>query len=138
MGFGKLSHLQINVAQQNLPFYKELFTFLEWQPLFSDAAFEAFNSEGDVSLWFVAGANGAQNDPDGAGVNHIALAADSVDAVDATVAYLGAHGVDCLFETPRHRPDFSHSEDDTYYQVMFASPDGILFEHVYTGPKQGK
>ena len=27
-------------------------------------------------------------------------------------------------ETPRHRPDFSHSESDTYYQVMFASPDG--------------
>ena len=58
-------------------------------------------------------------------------------ADDATVAYLNSHGVDCLFETPRHRPDFSHSESDTYYQVMFPSPDGILFEHVYIGPKQG-
>ena len=40
-----------------------------------------------------------------------------------------------LFETPRHRPDFAHGEDTTYYQVMFESPDRILFEIVYTGPK---
>jgi len=138
MSNGKLSHLQINVKQENLPFYKDLFTFLGWEPHFSGEGFEAFNSAGDVSLWFMAGANDAQNDPDGAGVNHIGIAAESQDAVDATVAYLRAHGVDRLFETPRHRPDFSHSETDTYYQVMFASPDGILFEHVYIGPKQGE
>ena len=41
-----------------------------------------------------------------------------------------------LFETPRHRPDFAHGEDTTYYQVMFESPDRILFEIVYTGPKE--
>jgi hypothetical protein len=40
-----------------------------------------------------------------------------------------------LFETPRHRPEFS-SEDSTYYQIMFESPDRILLEFVYTGPKQ--
>lgn len=137
MSTGKLSHLQINVKQENLPFYQELFTFLEWQPLFSGEEFAAFNSEGNVSLWFIGGANDARNDPDGAGVNHIAIAAESQAAVDATVAYLGAHGVESLFETPRHRPDFAQSETDTYYQVMFASPDGILFEHVYIGPKQG-
>ncbi len=138
MSNGKLSHLQINVKQENLPFYKDLFTFLGWEPHFSGEGFEAFNSAGDVSLWFMAGANDAQNDPDGAGVNHIGIAAESQDAVDATVAYLRAQGVDRLFETPRHRPDFSHSETDTYYQVMFASPGGILFEHVYIGPKQGE
>ena len=138
MSNGKLSHLQVNVKQENLPFYRELFTFLGWQPYFSDPSFEAFNSQGDVSLWFMAGANDAPNDPDGPGVNHIGIAAESQAAVDATVAFLGEHGVETLFETPRHRPDFSQSEDDTYYQVMFASPDGILFEHVYVGPKQGE
>ena len=30
MSNGKLSHLQINVKQENLPFYKDLFTFLGW------------------------------------------------------------------------------------------------------------
>jgi hypothetical protein len=39
-----------------------------------------------------------------------------------------------LFDTPRHRPDFSQSPDHTYYQIMFESPDRILFEVVYTGP----
>ena len=55
--------------------------------------------------------------------------------VDATVGYLEKQGVAALFETPRHRPDFATSETDTYYQVMFESPDGVLFEVVYTGPK---
>ena len=41
-----------------------------------------------------------------------------------------------LFETPRHRPEFAESDGHTYYQVMFASPDGILFEIVYVGPKE--
>jgi catechol 2,3-dioxygenase-like lactoylglutathione lyase family enzyme len=133
---GKLSHLQVNVRQEHLPFYRDLFTFLQWQPIYSDEHGAAFNSEGDVSLWFMAVAKTVAHDVDGPGVNHIGLAAESQAAVDATVTYLGERGVPCLFETPRHRPDFSHSERDTYYQVMFASPDGILFEHVYIGPKQ--
>ena len=37
--------------------------------------------------------------------------------------------------TPRHRPEFSASEHDTYYQIMFESPDRVLFEVVYEGPK---
>ena len=56
--------------------------------------------------------------------------------VDAAAAFLTARGVQHLFETPRHRPDFAHGEDTTYYQVMFESPDRILFEIVYTGPKE--
>jgi hypothetical protein len=55
--------------------------------------------------------------------------------VDETVTYLKAHGVPVLFETPRHRAEFSGG-GNTYYQVMFESPDKILFEVVYTGPKQ--
>jgi hypothetical protein len=35
-----------------------------------------------------------------------------------------------------HRPEFASSEAGTYYQVMFRSPDGILFELVYIGPRQ--
>ena len=37
MNTGKLSHLQVNVKQENLPFYRELFTFLGWKPHYSDA-----------------------------------------------------------------------------------------------------
>ena len=55
--------------------------------------------------------------------------------VDAVAAWLAERGVIALFETPRHRPDFSQSANDTYYQVMFETPDHILLEVVYTGPK---
>ena len=137
MSVGKLSHLQINVTKDNLPVYKDLFAFLAFTPHYSDDSGVAFNSLGDTSLWFMAGAHDVPNDVDGPGVNHIGLAADSQAAVDATLAYLEEHGIEPLFETPRHRPEYSSGEDNTYYQVMFASPDGILFEHVYTGPKQG-
>lgn len=137
MATGKLSHLQINVSPENLPFYQDLFTFLHWDAIYADESMVSFNSADGTSLWFVAGANGAANDYDGVGVNHIALAADSQADVDKTVHYLEERQIERLFETPRHREEFSHDEESTYYQVMFASPDGLLFEHVYIGPKQG-
>jgi hypothetical protein len=52
----------------------------------------------------------------------------------APPVWLKESGIPHLFETPRHRPEFSEG-DNTYYQVMFESPDRILFEVVYTGPK---
>jgi hypothetical protein len=55
--------------------------------------------------------------------------------VDQVAAYLGERGVAALFETPRHRPEFSGDASQTYYQVMFETPDRILVEVVYTGPK---
>ena len=35
-----------------------------------------------------------------------------------------------LFETPRHRAEFTNSPEQTYYQVMFETPDRILVEIV--------
>ena len=138
MPSGALSHLQINVTADNLPFYRELFPLLGWDPIVSDETIEAFNSAGGVSLWFLAGASETPNDYNGPGVNHIGLAAASQAEVDRTVAWLAERDIARLFDTPRHRPDFSSNEANTYYQVMFESPDGVLFEHVYIGPKQGE
>ncbi|MDO9120413.1 MAG: hypothetical protein Q7U31_01420, partial [Anaerolineaceae bacterium] len=75
------------------------------------------------------------NDYDGIGMNHLGVSVEKQSDVDETVEYLKAKGVTALFETPRHRSEFS-GEGSTYYQVMFESPDKILFEVVYTGPKQ--
>jgi len=135
MARGKLAHLQVNVKQENLPFYRELLTELGWEPVLSADWAEAFQDVNGVSVWFIAGAKDVQNDYDGPGVNHIAFTAESQAAVDATVSWLNEQEITCLFETPRHRPDFAQSGDHTYYQVMFESPDCILFEHVYIGPK---
>lgn len=56
--------------------------------------------------------------------------------MDTAAAHLTERGVALLFETPRHRPDFSMGEGQTYYQIMFETPDRLLLEFVYIGPKQ--
>jgi catechol 2,3-dioxygenase-like lactoylglutathione lyase family enzyme len=68
-------------------------------------------------------------------MNHLAFAAASVADVDAAVAYVAERDIAALFDTPRHRPEFARDELSTYYQVMFETPDRILLEIVYIGPK---
>jgi catechol 2,3-dioxygenase-like lactoylglutathione lyase family enzyme len=126
-------HLQVNIYPQNIAFYKELFAFLGWSVLYEDPNMIGVGCEKGSSLWFAACAKAVNNDYDGPGANHIALSVDSQDDVDQTVTYLQQHKVEALFETPRHRPEFCSGPDKTYYQVMFESPDRILFEVVYTG-----
>lgn len=130
-----LGHIQVNVAADNLPFYRGLFGFLEWPAIHDADGVLGLAGKGNDSIWFIGGAKDIANDYDGPGVNHIGIGAGSQADVDATAAYLTAQGVEHLFETPRHRPEFAMSEDETYYQVMFESPDRVLFEVVYTGPK---
>jgi catechol 2,3-dioxygenase-like lactoylglutathione lyase family enzyme len=130
-----LGHLQINIQVKNLAFYKELFTFLGWSSLYEDENMVGVGCEKGDSLWFCAGLKDVKNDYDGIGMNHLAVSVEKQSEVDDTVAYLKSHGVPALFETPRHRAEFSGG-GNTYYQVMFESPDKILFEVVYTGPKQ--
>lgn len=129
----KLSHIEFMIQPSNTSFYKELFGFLGWETLHEGDGVLGVGATNDASVWFVPATSGARNDYDSPGVNHVAVGAESVVDVDAAAAYLRGKGVSLLFETPRHRPEFS-SSGQTYYQVMFESPDGILFELVYTGP----
>ncbi len=129
-----IGHLQVNINPQNKAFYKDLFTFNGWTTIYEDEGSIGVLSEPGASLWFIGCANASINDYDGAGTNHIALSVPNQGDVDLMVNYLREHNVACLFETPRHRPDFSSDPNMTYYQVMFESPDRILFEVVYTGP----
>ncbi len=88
------------------------------------------------SLWFGKYESHLKpNDYDGTGVNHVAIAVAAQKDFDASVDYLKSKNIEALFETPRHRPDFGMGEDQTYYQVMFKSPDNLLFEIVYIGAK---
>lgn len=130
-----LGHIVFGVKAENLQFYKELMAFLGWQTVYGgDEMFGVANKDG-VSFWFGSQVNDHVNDYDGPGVNHLGISAESQADVDATVAYLQEHGIPPLFDTPRHRPDFGMPEGQTYYQVMFETPDRILLEVVYTGPK---
>lgn len=131
-----IAHIQFNVAAANLPFYKDLFGFLGWREVYADDSTVAIAGKHDESLWFIGQVKDVANDYDGPGMNHLGIGADSQADVDQLASHLSERGVEHLFETPRHRPDFAEAEDQTYYQVMWESPDRILFEFVYTGPRQ--
>jgi len=130
-----IGHIQFNVQPENLPYYRDLFGFLGWQTLYDGEGMLGVGGPNNSSLWFSGACNEVKNDYDGAGFNHIGLNVGAQTDVDETVDYLRNVGVTLLFDTPRHRPDFSSSENDTYYQVMFETPDRILIEVVYIGPK---
>ena len=131
----QVAHIEVKIDSANAPFYKDLFTFIGWSTLYEDDTILGVGGANEISIWFSGGANGTKNDYDGRGVNHIGIGAESIADVDALAGYLKGKGVAALFETPRHRPDFASSESETYYQVMFESPDKVLLEFVYTGPK---
>src|SRR5262245_18940069 len=129
-----LTHMQFNVQPGNVAFYKELLTYLGWQSLYEGEGMLGVADKHGVSLWFVGQVNQARNDYDGPGMNHLPLAAASQADVRSVAGYLAERDVELLFETPRQRPEFTQSAEQTYYQVMFETPDRILLEVVYTGP----
>ena len=129
-----VGHLQINIKPQNISFYKALFNFLGWQVLHEEEGMIGVGDEHGASLWFGGPVKDGKNDYDGIGMNHLAVAVPKPADVDESVEYLKKNGVKALFDTPRHRPEFCGTPDKDYYQVMFESPDRILFEIVYIGP----
>jgi catechol 2,3-dioxygenase-like lactoylglutathione lyase family enzyme len=135
MNKSHVGHIQFLIDPKNILFYKDLFTFLGWSVIFDDPNCVGLLGEHGASLWFTGPAKAVSNDYDGPGMNHLGIGVNAQSDVDEAAAYLEKQGVRALFETPRHRPEFCGSPDETYYQVMFESPDRILLEVVYTGPK---
>ncbi len=130
-----LYHIQVNILPQNAPFYKDLMEFFGWKVLYDGDGTLGVSGSNGASLWFISETKDVANDYDGPGANHFGIGVEAQADVDAAADYLKSKGVPALFETPRHRPEFSSGDGQTYYQVMFASPDNLLFEVVYTGPK---
>ncbi|MGH2588500.1 MAG: VOC family protein [Dehalococcoidia bacterium] len=129
-----LDHLQVNVRPENVGFYRDLMSFLGWHDIFAGEGFFGMGGTSG-SLWFISNeVKDVRNDYNGPGVNHVGISAESEADIAAVVAYLTERGVEMLFETPRHRPN-PNREGHTYYQVMFESPDRVLFEVCYNGPK---
>jgi catechol 2,3-dioxygenase-like lactoylglutathione lyase family enzyme len=131
----KLGNLVFGIDDKNRGFYRDLFGFLGWRILYDAEGMIAVGDSNGVSLWFGSATKDIANDYDGPGLNHFAIGTATQGEVDEAAAYLSEKGVAHLFETPRHRPDFSQDESSTYYQVMFETPDRLLVEIVYTGPK---
>ena len=131
------NHVQINVEPTNREFYKELFTLLGWANWHEDANMLGMGVEGKGSFWFASAPGKRKTDYDQLGVNHLGVRTEEQKDVDAVAAFSKQKSVPPLFGTPRHRPEFAEGEGQTYYQVMFASPDNVLLEVVYIGPKAG-
>jgi catechol 2,3-dioxygenase-like lactoylglutathione lyase family enzyme len=129
-------HIVFHIDAINTPFYKDLFSFLGWAVWLDEPGMLGLGADNGASVWFGDRLKKeVNNDYDGIGMNHFAISANSQADVDAVVDYLKEKNVPALFETPRHRPEFCSSPENTYYQVMFESPDRVLFEVVYMGPK---
>lgn len=129
-------HIQFNIDYKNIQFYKELMAFLGWNTLYEGDDVLGVASGDRQSLWFLPAKKNEQTDYDKIGGNHISIRVENQKDVDEVTSYLKSKNVTPLFETPRHRSEFAANEKETYYQVMFESPDKILFEVVYTGIKQ--
>lgn len=130
-----LGHLVFGIDPKNQPFYRDLLDFLGWKTLFQVEEMFAASGSNGISLWFGNATSDTANDYDSSGLNHLAFHTATQADVDEAVAYLSERDIAPLFDTPRHRPDFSEDEHSTYYQVMFETPDRILVEIVYIGPK---
>lgn len=94
-----LDHMQFNVRGENLPFYRDLLTFLGWNLIGEWPGMIGLGSLASQSLWFSGQVKEVANDYDGPGLNHLAFAAASIANVDEAVAWLQARGVAALFET---------------------------------------
>ncbi len=129
-------HAQINIDfKKNSKFYKDLMNFLGWEIIFADNATVGYKSGTSGDLWFTNSQKLIETDYDAIGVNHISIRVESQKDVDDTIAFLKTKNIPTLFDTPRHRPDFVFKDTETYYQIIFESPDKIQFEVVYIGPK---
>lgn len=128
-----LYHIQVNIDFKNLLFYKDLFTFMGWTTIFETDDTIGFNSKKSGDVWFVDSDKKEQTDYDKLGMNHLAIRVENQKDIDELTTFIKGKGLEPKFETPRHRSEFSSSPDETYYQVMFVSPDNILFEAVFIG-----
>lgn len=131
----QIGHIQVNIDLTNIQFYKNFMKFLNFEIVAEMEEVVGYKDASGASIWFMKGSKEGMSDYDMKGVNHVAFYVDSIESVNASTEFLNNNNIKALFDTPRHRPEFSASESETYYQVIFESPDKFQFEIVYIGPK---
>ena len=129
-------HIQINIDfEKNNKFYKDLMEFLGWDIIFEKENTLGYKSKTNGDIWFCDSLKNELSDYDNFGLSHIAIRVDKQEDIDHIVEFLKSKGTKLLFDTPRHRPEFTSQKDETYYQVIFETPDKIQIEIVYIGFK---
>lgn len=130
-----LYHLQVNIDFKNVEFYRDLMGALGWNVIFESEGLIGFRTDKNGDVWYVDADRKTELDYDAVGVNHISIRVEELKNVDEIVEFLKTKDVKTLFDTPKHREEFAAKDSETYYQIMFESVDGILFEIVYIGKK---
>ncbi len=128
-------HLQVNVNIENKAWYGQLMEALGWNEIYDDESMLGFSDQAGVSLWFSDADVQEKQNYDAFGTNHISIKVSKQSDVDEIAKVVTEMASDMLFDTPKHRPEFTRDQSETYYQIMFESPDKILFEIVYIGKK---
>lgn len=128
-----LNHMKIRVNnfRKAKDFYSLLFDFLGWVKTHEEVKMMGFK-KADVSFW-VQEADRAlkcEHVLGETGYDHVALNAESRQAVDRLYKFLLKEGVRILIP-PKKYPQYKKD----YYAVFFADPDGLKLEAVFV-PKQ--
>ena len=130
----KINHLNflIHNFEENLEIYRKCFDYLGYEKIMDSDGFLAFNNPNDnISIWIMSASTESENDRDSNGLNHLGIGVDSKEEVNKFVEeFLKPNNIECLFETPRTRPEFAGETGD-YYQVMFQLPGTLLFEVMF-------
>jgi catechol 2,3-dioxygenase-like lactoylglutathione lyase family enzyme len=133
----RLYHVQINVssAARALPFYRDLFRYLEWRAIYDEGDIAAF-SDGGVDVWviptdarFVEGGFHRKR----TGLNHLAFRVDGREDVNRfRDDFMVPRGVAALYGTPREFPEYAPG----YYAVFFEDADRIKLEVAHVPPRR--
>jgi len=133
----RLYHVQINVgsAARALPFYRELFRYLEWRTIHDEGGIAAF-SDGGMNIWLIpteapfveSGFHRKRT-----GLNHLAFRVDRREGVSRfRDEFMGPRGIAALYGTPREFPEYAPG----YYAVFFEDADRIKLEVAHVPPRR--
>lgn len=123
-------HLNVSNAKVSLPFYKDLFTYLEYKII--DQSPEHIGvSNGTTDFWIIETENTYKTNKfhrKNTGINHLAFRLDSKEEVDRFAnEFLKPKGISTLYDTPKVFPEYGGE----YFAVFFEDPDRIKLEVMY-------
>ena len=132
----RLYHVQINVGSGGsaLPFYRDLFAFLEWRTVYDEGGIAAF-SDGATDLWLIptdtrfvdSGFHRKRT-----GLNHLAFRVDRREDVERfRDEFMAPRRIAALYDTPREFPEYAPG----YYAVFFEDPDRLKLEVAHVPPR---
>jgi len=122
-----LYHAQLNVGDGTIPFYRDLFGYLEYRVI-TEAPDCLGVSNGTTDFWLFATPRERRGHPfhrKNPGLNHLAFGVRARADVDRFVAdFLRPRGVPALYDSPRDYPEYRPG----YYAVFFEDPDRLKLE----------